>query len=271
MSAAPGSATTSGTEGRHASARVLPPGCGCAGGGGDARRGGYAWKRVQRATQSNGENRGARGRACPRDREASAASGNVQRPKTARRPSRCRRGRESMAESGPASARTSARSASARMAMAPASASTIAGRTAARIAEASFSAITSKKSQCKECGGSGLCPHQRRKSQCKECNGSGLCQHQRRRSTCKKCASSGLAEEECALRLAPPQGVTTGVKLDTKNADKQNISFLPAIVSTSTRIHGGFFLRLLFLQAHRETETYFHATGMRLILLCAGE
>ena len=34
-------------------------------------------------------------------------------------------------------------------------------------------------------------------------------------------------------------------------ADNQNISFLPAIVSTSTRMHGEF-LRLLFLQDHRE-------------------
>ena len=44
-------------------------------------------------------------------------------------------------------------------------------------------------------------------------------------------------------------------------ADNQNTSFLPAIVSTSTRMHGEF-LRLLFLQAHRETEAHFNATGM---------
>ena len=43
-------------------------------------------------------------------------------------------------------------------------------------------------------------------------------------------------------------------------ADNQNISFLPALVSTSTRMHGEFF-RLLFLQAHRETEAHFTATG----------
>ena len=34
-----------------------------------------------------------------------------------------------------------------------------------------------------------------------------------------------------------------------------SISFLLAITSTSARMHGGF-LRLLFLQAHRETEDY---------------
>jgi hypothetical protein len=44
-------------------------------------------------------------------------------------------------------------------------------------------------------------------------------------------------------------------------ADNENISFLPAIVSTSTRMHGEF-LRLLFLQAHRETEAHFTAAGM---------
>ena len=43
--------------------------------------------------------------------------------------------------------------------------------------------------------------------------------------------------------------------------DNQNISFLPVIVSTSCRMHGEF-LRLLFLQAHRETEANFTANGM---------
>jgi hypothetical protein len=41
-------------------------------------------------------------------------------------------------------------------------------------------------------------------------------------------------------------------------ADNQNISFLPAIMSTSTPMHGEF-LRLLFLQANRETEAHFAA------------
>jgi hypothetical protein len=44
-------------------------------------------------------------------------------------------------------------------------------------------------------------------------------------------------------------------------ADNQNISFLPAIMTTSNRMHGEF-LRLLFLQAHRETEAHFTAAGM---------
>jgi len=44
-------------------------------------------------------------------------------------------------------------------------------------------------------------------------------------------------------------------------ADNQDIFFLPAIVSTSTRMHGEI-LRLLFLPAHRETEAHFTAAGM---------
>jgi hypothetical protein len=44
-------------------------------------------------------------------------------------------------------------------------------------------------------------------------------------------------------------------------ADNQNISFLPAIMSTSNHMHGEF-LRLLFLQAHWETEAHFTAAGM---------
>jgi len=42
--------------------------------------------------------------------------------------------------------------------------------------------------------------------------------------------------------------------------NNQNISFLPAISSISTRMHGEF-LRLIFLQAHREIEAHFTATG----------
>jgi hypothetical protein len=44
-------------------------------------------------------------------------------------------------------------------------------------------------------------------------------------------------------------------------ADNQNISFLPAIMTTSSSMHGEF-LRLLFLKAHRETAAHFNATGL---------
>jgi cysteinyl-tRNA synthetase len=46
-------------------------------------------------------------------------------------------------------------------------------------------------------------------------------------------------------------------------ADDQNVSFLPVIMSTSNSMHGEF-LRLLFLQAHWETESHFTASGMPL-------
>ena len=48
---------------------------------------------------------------------------------------------------------------------------------------------------------------------------------------------------------------------DTGFKYQQNISFLPAIMTTSSRMHGEF-LRLLFLQAHRETTAHFIATGL---------
>jgi hypothetical protein len=63
---------------------------------------------------------------------------------------------------------------------------------------------------------------------------------------------------DAPLRLAVQRKVNS---YRQQNADNQNISFLPAIVSTRTRMHGEF-LRLLFLQAHRETEAHFTATGM---------
>ena len=43
-------------------------------------------------------------------------------------------------------------------------------------------------------------------------------------------------------------------------ANNHSISFLPAITSTPARMHGEC-LRLLFLQAHRETEAYFAFMG----------
>jgi hypothetical protein len=62
---------------------------------------------------------------------------------------------------------------------------------------------------------------------------------------------------DAPLRLAA-QSKNNGYRQQC--ADNQNISFLPAIMSTSTRMHGEF-LRLLFLQAHRETEAQFTAAG----------
>ena len=63
---------------------------------------------------------------------------------------------------------------------------------------------------------------------------------------------------DAPLRLAAQRKIK---RYRQQYADNQNISFLPAIVSTSTRMHDEF-LRLLFLQAHRETEAHFSAAGM---------
>jgi hypothetical protein len=41
------------------------------------------------------------------------------------------------------------------------------------------------------------------------------------------------------------------------------VSFMPAIASTSGRLHSEF-IRLLFLQAHRETDRFFAASGVQL-------
>ena len=60
------------------------------------------------------------------------------------------------------------------------------------------------------------------------------------------------------LRLAAQRKVNS---YRQQYADNQNISFLPAIMTTSSRMHGEF-LRLLFLQAHRETTAHFIATGL---------
>jgi hypothetical protein len=80
-------------------------------------------------------------------------------------------------------------------------------------------------------------------------------------------ASSHLQQNGC---LSHPQDLDAPLRIAAKRkitayqqqyADNQNISFLPEIISTSTRMHGKF-LRLLFLQAHRETEAHFTTVGM---------
>ena len=63
------------------------------------------------------------------------------------------------------------------------------------------------------------------------------------------------AGPRCALRLAAKRKINN---YRQQYDDNPNISLLPAIVSTSTRMHGEFW-RLLFLQAHRETEAHFNA------------
>jgi hypothetical protein len=47
------------------------------------------------------------------------------------------------------------------------------------------------------------------------------------------------------------------------------VSFMPAITSTSGRLHSEF-VRLLFLQAHRETDRFFAASGVQSAQVTSG-
>jgi hypothetical protein len=51
-------------------------------------------------------------------------------------------------------------------------------------------------------------------------------------------------------------------RADYNNNPPKSISFIPAIASTSGRLHSEF-VRLLFLQAHRETDRLFAASGVQ--------
>ena len=74
-------------------------------------------------------------------------------------------------------------------------------------------------------------------------------------------------------RLTHPQDIDAPLQITAQRkinryrqqyADNQNISFLPAILSTSTRMHGEF-LRLLFLQARSALQCHWHAIATQPI------
>ena len=52
-------------------------------------------------------------------------------------------------------------------------------------------------------------------------------------------------------------------RADYNNNPPNTVSFMPAIGSTSGRLHSEF-VRLLFLQTHRETDRFFAASGVQL-------
>ncbi len=52
-------------------------------------------------------------------------------------------------------------------------------------------------------------------------------------------------------------------RVDYNNNPPDSISFITAVVSTSGRIHSDFVC-LLFLQAHRETDPFFSASGVQV-------
>ena len=51
-------------------------------------------------------------------------------------------------------------------------------------------------------------------------------------------------------------------RADYNNNPPSAVSFMPAIASTSGRLHSEF-IRLLFLQAHRETDHFFATSGVQ--------
>ena len=56
---------------------------------------------------------------------------------------------------------------------------------------------------------------------------------------------------------------------DYNNNPPDVVSFMSAIASTSGRLHSEF-IRLLFLQAHRETDRFFAASGVQLAQTSSG-
>jgi hypothetical protein len=52
-------------------------------------------------------------------------------------------------------------------------------------------------------------------------------------------------------------------RADYNNNPPNTVSFMPAIASTSGRLHSEF-VRILFLQVHRETDRFFAASGVHL-------
>jgi hypothetical protein len=52
-------------------------------------------------------------------------------------------------------------------------------------------------------------------------------------------------------------------RADYNNNPPNDISFMPAVASTSGRLHSEF-VRLLFLHAHRETDRFFSVSGVQL-------
>jgi hypothetical protein len=52
-------------------------------------------------------------------------------------------------------------------------------------------------------------------------------------------------------------------RADYNNSPPSAVSFMPAIASTSGRLHSEF-VRILFFQVHRETDRFFEASGVQL-------
>ncbi len=68
----------------------------------------------------------------------------------------------------------------------------------------------------------------------------------------------GVGPPDCSDRVGSSADPTLNGHLKYPNN-----SFMPTIASTSGRLHSEF-VRLLFLQAHRETDRFFAASGVQL-------
>jgi hypothetical protein len=59
-------------------------------------------------------------------------------------------------------------------------------------------------------------------------------------------------------------------RADYNNRPPTAVSYMSAIASTSVRLHSEF-VRLLFLQDHRETDRFFAASGVQLAQTNSGQ
>ena len=59
-------------------------------------------------------------------------------------------------------------------------------------------------------------------------------------------------------------------RADYNNNPPSSVSFMPIIASTSGRLHSEF-VRLLFLQPHRETDIFFATSGVQLAQSTSGQ
>ncbi len=74
-----------------------------------------------------------------------------------------------------------------------------------------------------------------------------------------------VLSEQLVLSLSDQFSVfhRTDIHFDYNNRPSSAVSFMPAIASTSGRLHSEF-VRILFLQAHRETDRFFADSGVHL-------
>jgi hypothetical protein len=86
--------------------------------------------------------------------------------------------------------------------------------------------------------------------------------NKRKHNRAKRDTSTIRARVVYAEHCARKGALSKANQAITSTAMPNAISFMPAIASTSGRLHSEF-IRLLFLQAHRETDRFFAASGVQ--------